>query len=232
MYAIEAPDRCKEGEGAKLRIDQTKGIRMVKEPRIDTLFLDIGGVLLTNGWDTRARERAVAEFELNAGEMNERHHLTFDEFEKGALDLEAYLDRVVFYEGRRFSRDEFKGFMLAQSQPFPDMIELIAALKARHGLKTIAVNNEARELNEYRIRQFKLNACIDAFVSSCFVHVRKPDERIFRMALDISQAAPERVAYIDDRAMFVDVALSLGIHGIHHTGYESTLAALARLGLE
>jgi putative hydrolase of the HAD superfamily len=199
--------------------------------QITALFLDIGGVLLTNGWDHNARRRAAETFDLDYGEMDERHHLTFDTYEEGKLTLDEYLGRVVFHEERPFSLDEFKSFMFAQSQPYPEMIAFIRTLKARYNLKIAAVSNEGRELTIYRIRQFDLGSFMDFFVSSCFVHYRKPDADIYRMALDIAQVAPEQVAYLDDRAMFVNIAKDLGIQGILHTGYESTQAALAALGL-
>lgn len=198
---------------------------------ITALFLDVGGVMLTNGWDEEARRRAVERFSLNGSEVNQRHHLTFDTYEEGKLSLDDYLERVVFFEPRRFTKDEFKAFMFAQSQPYPSMIDLMRALRERFKLKLVVVSNEGRELNEYRIHEFKLNEFIDVFVSSCFVHYRKPDPEIFRLALDISQVQPAQVAYIEDRAMFVEVARGLGLAGIHHVGIDSTRAALARLGL-
>jgi putative hydrolase of the HAD superfamily len=198
---------------------------------ITTLFLDIGGVLLTNGWDHNIRTRAAKKFSLDYDEMNERHHLTFDTYEEGKLSLDEYLDRVVFYQERPFSREEFKAFMYAQSQPFPEMIELMRGLKTQYNLQIAAVSNEGRELTVYRIGQFKLGTFIDFFVSSCFVHYRKPDADMYRIALDIAQARPEQVVYIDDRAMFVEVAQGLGIHGIIHKNYKTTQKTLDEFGL-
>ena len=198
---------------------------------ISTLFLDIGGVLLTNGWDRKARRLAGETFGLDCEEMDERHHLTFDTYEEGKLSLDEYLDRIVFYEERPFTRDNFRTFMFAQSRAFPEMIELASHLKARHGLKVAAVSNEGRELNEHRIRTFGLGKFIDFFISSSFVHYRKPDADIFRIALDIAQVAPEQVVYIDDRPMFVDVARNMGIQGMVHTTYELTRDNLAAVGL-
>ena len=154
---------------------------------ITALFLDIGGVLLTNGWDHHARKRAATNFKLEWDEMEDRHHLIFDTYEEGKLTLEEYLSRTVFYEERPFTRDQFREFMFAQSQPYPEMIELVTQLKVRHRLKIAVVSNEAREVNAYRIGKFKLNGFVDFFISSCFVHLRKPDADIFRLALDIAQ---------------------------------------------
>jgi putative hydrolase of the HAD superfamily len=199
---------------------------------ITSLFIDLGGVLLTNGWDRHSRELAAQTFHLDRAEMNERHHLTFDTYEVGKLTLDQYLTRVVFYEKRGFTPEEFREFMFAQSKAFPEMVELIRTLKARNNLKIAVVNNEGRELNESRIRNFQLGEFVDFFISSCFVHVRKPDEDIYRIALDIAQVPPDQVAYLDDRLMFVQIAETLGIRGIHHTDYDSTCAKLAELGLK
>ncbi len=204
---------------------------MARDVKITTLFLDIGGVLLTNGWDHTMRRRAADNFGIDYEEMNERHHLTFDTYEEGKLTLVQYLNRVIFYEKRSFSRADFKRFMFSQSQPFPEMIEMIKELKSRYNLKVAAVSNEGRELTVYRIRQFALDEFIDFFIASCFVHFRKPDEDIYRIALDIAQEPPEKVVYIEDRPMFVDVARGLGIRGVWHTGYDTTQKALEKFGL-
>ncbi len=199
--------------------------------QIITLFLDIGGVLLTNGWDRAARERAADTFGLNHEEMDERHHLTFDAYEEGKLSLDEYLKRVVFYQPRNFTPNSFKEFMFARSQPYPEMIDLVRQLKGRYGLQVAVVSNEGRELTEHRVRKFELGQFVDFFIASCFVHFRKPDADIYRIALDIAQVQPSQVIYIDDRPMFVEVAQSLGIRGIYHTRFESTRAALESAGL-
>jgi len=139
---------------------------------ITTLFLDIGGVLLTDGWDHKARRRAAMYFRLKFAEMEDRHHLTFDTYEEGKLSLEEYLDRVVFHQERPFTPAAFRRFMFAQSKPYSEMIALVAQLKIRYGLKIAVVSNEARELNSHRIRKFKLKKFVDAFISSCFAHIR------------------------------------------------------------
>jgi putative hydrolase of the HAD superfamily len=198
---------------------------------ITTLFLDIGGVLLTNGWDHRARKRAATNFKLELAEMEDRHHLTFDTYEEGKLTLEEYLGRVVFYQKRPFTRAQFRHFMFAQSKPYPQMIELVRKLKGRYGLKIVAVSNEARELNSHRIRKFKLDGFVDFFISSCFVHLRKPDADIFRLALDIAQTPAREVVYIENTPMFVQIAEGLGIRSILHTDYRSTCAKLASFRL-
>ena len=195
------------------------------------MFLDVGGVLLTDGWDHHARKRAATKFKLELAEMEKRHHLTFEIYEEGKLTLEEYLDLVVFYQKRPFTRAQFRKYMFAQSKPYPEMIELVRGLKERFGLKIVVVSNEARELNEYRIRKFKLDGFADSFISSCFVHVRKPDADIFRLALDIAQTPVSQVVYIENTPMFVQIAEGLGIQSILHTDYMSTCAKLASFGL-
>ena len=204
---------------------------MKRTTEITTLFLDIGGVLLTDGWNHHARKRAATTFKLELSELERRHHLTFDTYEGGKLTLEEYLSRVVFYQKRKFTRAQFRRFMFAQSKAHPEMIELVIQLKARHGLKIAVVNNEARELNAYRIRQFRLDKFVDFFVSSCFVHLRKPDADIFRLALDIAQVPLKEILYIENTPMFVQIAEGLGIRSILHTEYRTTQSKLSALGL-
>ncbi|HEY8917906.1 MAG TPA: HAD hydrolase-like protein [Chitinophaga sp.] len=203
---------------------------MQQKSPITTLFLDIGGVLLSNGWDRAARKLAASEFSLDLVELEERHHLTFDTYEEGKLTLDEYLDRIVFYEHRSFSRQQFKDFMYSRTEPYPEMIEMICQIKEKYKLKLAIVNNEGRELNEYRIRTFGLNKFIDFFISSCFVHFRKPDADIFRIALDIALVKPHEVIYVEDRAMFVSVAENLGINGLLHENYATTREKLAEWG--
>jgi len=199
---------------------------------ITCLFLDIGGVLLTNGWDHHARQRAATKFNLEWDEMQDRHLLNFEIYEEGKVTLEEYMSRVVFYQERVFTPAEFQSFMFAQSQPYTEMIGLVAQLKIRHGLKVFVVSNEARELNLHRIHKFKLGEFVDTFISSCFVHLRKPDMEIFRLALDMAQVPTEQVVFIDNTPMFVQIAEGLGIQSIHHTDYRSTCAKLASFGLQ
>lgn len=198
---------------------------------IRALFLDIGGVLGTNGWDRPLRVNAAENFNLDFAEMDERHHLTFDTYEEGKLTLDEYLDRVIFYEKRSFSRDTFKEFMFAESEPYPEMINLFCSLKSVFNLKVAVVSNEGRELNAHRIKTFDLNKLVDFYISSSFVHFRKPDADIYRIALDVAQVPPEEIVYVDDRAMFVDIAATFGIRSIQHTNIENTKAKLSELGL-
>jgi putative hydrolase of the HAD superfamily len=202
------------------------------ESAVTCLFLDIGGVLLTDGWDHHARRRAAKTFGLAWAEIEPRHQLTFDTYEEGKLTLDDYLARVIFFKKRAFTPSRFRRFMFAQSKPHAEMLELIARLRARHALKVVAVSNEARELNAHRIGTFELGRIIDAFVSSCFVHVRKPDADMFRLALDIAQVPTRNVLYIENTPMFVQIAEGMGIRSILHTDYRSTLAKLVPLGLQ
>lgn len=204
---------------------------MIETQKITTLFLDIGGVLLSNGWGHKFRQLAAEKFHLDLSELEDRHKIMFVTYEEGRITLEEYLDRVVFHKKRDFSFNEFRDFMFSLTTPYPDMIAFIKKLKVQNGLKIVTVSNEARELNTYRIQTFKLNSVIDFFVSSCYVHLRKPDTAIFNLALDTAQVTAAEVVYIDDVKIFTDVATDLGIKSIHHTDWQSTSKALADMGL-
>ena len=198
---------------------------------ITHLFTDLGGVLLTNGWDRGLRNLVAERFGIDAAEMDERHHLTYDTYEAGKIDLAEYLRRTVFWQPRGFTLEAVVEFMLAQARPFPEMIELVRSLKERYRLKVVVVSNEGRELTADRIRRFGLRDFVDFFVVSSFVHVRKPDEDIYRLALDVAQAEPAESVYLDDRQMFVEVAGRLGMRAVWHRDLAATRAELAEMGL-
>jgi putative hydrolase of the HAD superfamily len=200
--------------------------------KITHLFTDLGGVLLTNGWDRGLRKLVATQFNVDAAEMDERHHLTYDTYEAGKISLSVYLRRVIFWEPRDFTEEAVVDFMLSQAKCFPEMIELYKRIKAHNEIKIVVVSNEGRELTADRIERFGLKEFVDIFVVSSYVHFRKPDEDIFRIALDVAQAEPGEVVYVDDRQMFVEVACRLGMREVWHRDLDRTRAAFAELGLK
>jgi putative hydrolase of the HAD superfamily len=177
------------------------------------------------------RERAATHFGLDLAELDERHNLAFDAYEEGKISLDEYLDRVVFHEKRSFTKDDYRTYMFEQSQPFPDMLDLLRRLKARYGLKVVVISNEGRELTAHRIAAFGLLDFVDIFVVSAYVHFRKPDADIFRIALDVSQVPAGQAIYLEDRPLFVEVARDLGIPSLRHLTYAETRASLSSIGL-
>lgn len=210
-----------------LRLNKDAG----KETPISTLFVDIGGVLLTDGWGEASRKAAAREFHLDFAETEARHAIMFETYELGKIDLDEYLRRMVFYEERPFSPRQFREFMYAQSQPYPNMISLIDGIKKKYGLKVVVVSNEARALNDYRIDKYQLGALVDVFVSSCLVHLRKPDADIFRLAIDLAHVRVDQVLYIENTPMFVQIAEQLGIKSILHADFSATREMLSSSGL-
>jgi len=196
-----------------------------------TLFVDVGGVLLTNAWGHTARLRAAKQFDLDGGMLDRRHYAVFTAYEEGKLTLDEYLDRAVFYEDRSFSRKDFQEYMFSQSEANPQMIELVRGVKERHGLKVVAISNVGWELATHRIEKFALKSFIDLFVFSCFVRCRKPEVDIYYMAMDIAQVRPETVVYIEEQPMFVEVAKGLGIHAFQHLSEKFTRQFLAECDL-
>jgi len=194
-----------------------------------TLFLDIGGVLLTNGWDRHSRQKAAERFYLNEEDMNGRHALMFDPFEIGKISLDDYLDHVVFYEPRSFTREDFKTFIFEQSQPYPEMLQLMKEMKQKYQLKVVVVSNEGRELMIYRADRFKLRELVDFCVCSSFVHLKKPDYEIYQFAIDMAQVKPQEVIYIDDRLLLTQIGAELGLKIIHHQSYHQTRQLLEEL---
>lgn len=190
--------------------------------KIKVVFMDIGGVLLTNGWDYESREKASKIFDFDFKEMNILHNFIYNVFEIGSVSLDEYLNTVLFHTPRDFTKEEFKKFMFGQSRELPEMLEWAKNWKKQTNLPVFALSNENLDLNEYRIQNFKLHELFDGFFSSCYVGVRKPDPKIFKMAMEIAQVKPDECVYFDDRPMLVHAAKKLGMHGIHHDKFEAT----------
>jgi putative hydrolase of the HAD superfamily len=190
--------------------------------KINTLFIDIGGVFLTNGWDRFSREKAVVHFKLEKSEFDKLHKEYYDLVEQGILSLNEYLDNVVFYKLRNFTREDFINFMKNQSESYPDMIKWIMDVKKEYNLKIATVSNEGRDLAEYRIEKFNLKSLVDVFIVSSFVYFQKPDPRFYKIALDVTQSDISKVIYIDDRAHLVEAAKALGFTGIIHKSLGET----------
>ncbi len=203
----------------------------VMPSRFTTLLVDVGGVLLSSSWGRGARHRAAEHFDLDCGMLDRRHQSISDLYEEGKLSLDEYLDRVVFYEDRRFSRNDFRKFMFSQSEGRPEIIELVRNLKDRCGLKVVAISNEGWELAAHRIEKFALKTFIDLFIFSCFVRCRKPDVDIYYMAMEIAQVPPEAVVYVEEHPVCVEVAKGLGICAFQHLSDKSTRETLTGFGL-
>ncbi len=198
---------------------------------VTTLFWDMGGVILTNGWDRSNRRQAVEKFHLEWEEFEDRHELLLNGFETGEIPLSEYLQRTVFYRERPFTREEFKKFIFEQSQPLPDSLALLGQIAATKKYFIAALNNESFEINEYRIHTFHLRAYFDAFFSSCYLGVRKPDDGIYRRALSISQREPAECMFIDDRGLNLECAKELGMHTVHFRNANQLRENLAKYGI-
>jgi putative hydrolase of the HAD superfamily len=200
-------------------------------PEKPSLFFDVGGVLLTNGWDTEARESAIAHFRLDAGDMHTRHAMLKTAFETGRISIDQYLKRTVFYQPRPFTPDDFKAFMFAQSQELPGRLDFVRALAATGRYRLYTLNNESRELNEYRIERFGLDRIFECFFSSCYLGMEKPNEDIYTTVLSITRCPPERGLFIDDRAINVEAAVAAGYRAVQMQSLEQFQAYLAERGI-
>ena len=199
---------------------------------IRALFWDVGGVLLTNAWDHTQRAEALKQFQLEEEEFRDRHELVVSSFERGKITLEEYLDRTVFYRPRPFTKEQFRDYMYTLSQPLPGMLDFAQALSdsGRYFMGTI--NNESRELNNYRLDKFALRKIFRLFVSSCFVGLRKPEAGLYQLALEITQIPAQECCFIDDRALNLECAAKLGMHTIEMDSLNQLRTDLEKLGVK
>ncbi len=201
-------------------------------PEISALFWDVGGVLLTNAWDRSQRERALQQFHLDEAEFQDRHEMLVSSLERGKIGFDVYLDRTIFYRPRPFAREVFKDYIFSLSQPHREVLAVAEQL-ARSGKYFMGtINNESKELNQYRIETFGLREIFSVFISSCFVGLRKPEEGIYRLALEATQKSPQTCCFIDDRALNLEAAKQLGMHTIEMHDVEQLRRDLRKLEVE
>ncbi len=199
---------------------------------ITTLFWDVGGVLLTNGWDRSQRQRAVERFGLEEEEFEARHEKLVEPLEAGQINLGAYLEQTVFYKLRPFSKEEFRRFLFAQSDARPESLAVVEEMARTRRYLMATINNEALEVNVYRIRQFGLRQYFSAFFSSCFLGVRKPSGAIYQRALGITQRDPNECVMIDDREENLEAPARMGMRVVRFESAAQLRDALARWGVE
>ncbi|MDA3810401.1 MAG: hypothetical protein PF518_08745 [Spirochaetaceae bacterium] len=196
------------------------------------LFVDFNGTMLTNEWGHLSRKKATELFILNLELLNQRNSETECTCESSELSIEDYLWLVRFHEQRAFTQAQFQKFIFTQSTQYPEMIQLVRWLKTQYGLKIDTASIKGNELDEYRIRKFKLDRVTDSFISTCFVHIGTSDVDNFRNALDTAEVPVDQVLYIEKTPMLVEAAESLGIKSIFYKDYTSTRMELASFGLQ
>jgi putative hydrolase of the HAD superfamily len=199
---------------------------------ITTMFWDIGGVILTNGWGRASREEAAKVFHLDWEELQDRHDLCFPALDAGLITLNEYLDRALFHHPRSFTREEFIAFIFAQSKEFPETRAVLDEVTRTKKYFIGSINNEPLELNQYRIEVFDLRRNFEVFFSSCYVRSRKPEEAIFRIALEVSQRPAEKCIFIDDRPLNLEVPRRLGMNVIHYKDPERLRHDLRKYDVE
>jgi putative hydrolase of the HAD superfamily len=200
--------------------------------KIATLFFDVGGVILTNGWDTAARHAAMNKFQLDTAEFEARHELANPPWERGEITMEEYLARTIFYRERTFWPKEFEDFMCAQSKPLAESLEFVKGIALSGRYLMAVISNESVEINAYRIKMFGLREIFTAFFSSCYVGIQKPDARIFKVALDVTQRNADECIFVDDREENVAGARKVGMNTIQFQNVAQLSAELKNLGVQ
>jgi putative hydrolase of the HAD superfamily len=198
---------------------------------ISALFFDVGGVLLTNGWDRATRRQAAELYRLDWDTLEERHELVVADFETGRITLDEYLDRTIFHDPRPFSHEEFKAYLLDRSQPDADSLAVAAELAAACRYLMATLNNESAELNAHRIQRFGLRRYFTVFFTSCFLGLRKPDPRIYRLAVNLTQRDSEECLFVDDRPLNVESARAVGMRAIRFENAAQLRRELVALGV-
>ena len=199
---------------------------------ITTLVWDVGGVLLTNGWDHTERAEVAGEFGLDLADLNRRHEAVFDGYERGRTTLSSYLHDTVFYTPRPFTAEAFRAAIHRRSRPHPEVIELARQYSGTNRYRMAVLNNEGQEFNEYRIGTFGLAEIFSVFFSSCYTGLRKPEPLAYRQVVQMLQEPPPSCVFVDDREENLVPARHLGMRTIRFEDASGLERELAQMGVE
>ncbi|MDR3735534.1 MAG: HAD family phosphatase [Acidobacteriaceae bacterium] len=199
---------------------------------IKTIYFDIGGVLLSNGFDEHQRAHVLPQFGVDLADYETRHPAANHKWERGLCTAHEYFNETLFYKPRDFGFDEIWAAVKAQSAVLhPGCFDIVAELQAVGRYRLCTLNNESRELNDYRLQAFGLTQYFDTFICSGYVNEMKPHPNIYRSALELTQAAAEQSVFIDDREENLTPARALGMKGIRLQYPEQLREDLLKLGV-
>ena len=199
---------------------------------VETVFFDLGGVLLSNGWDPVQRATVLPKFDVSLEEYEARHEAANYFWERGLKDAHWFFEQTVFYEPRSFTFDELWAEVEGQSSVlYPETYEIIAKIRRTGRYKVATLNNESRELNDYRVRAFDLRSSFDFFVCSGYVHEMKPHPDIYRSALEISGTTAGASVFIDDKQENCEAAREAGMQAIHFESPGQLISVLTEIGI-
>jgi FMN phosphatase YigB (HAD superfamily) len=200
---------------------------------IETIFWDIGGVLLTNGWDKDQRADVLGRLGVDLEDYESRHDAANFYWERGLSTAECFFDQTVFTTPRNFTFENLWSLVCAESKVLhPECFDILGVLAADERFRVATLNNESRELNGYRVQAFKLRAYFDYFICSGYVHEMKPDAAIYRSAIEISGDRAEQTLFIDDKQENCEAAMELGMQAIRFESPAQLRDALAQLGIQ
>jgi HAD superfamily hydrolase (TIGR01509 family) len=202
---------------------------------IRTIFWDLGGVVLTNGWDPGQRKRVLSRLGVNLEAYEELHDRANYYWERGLLTAKDFFSQTVLLPNPKLDLtfDMLWPQVCAASKVLhPECLDMLAELKQMGRYRIATLNNESRELNEYRLDAFKLRSLFDYFICSGYVHEMKPNLGIYKSAIDISGFAASSALFIDDKPENCAAAEAVGMHAIRFESPAQLCTALVEYGIQ
>ncbi len=204
------------------------------EQTIKTIFWDLGGVILTNGWDLHQRTHVLASLGVDLPAYEAVHDRVNYYWERGLINAHDFFEQTVLKTNPQLGLtfEHLWKLVCAESRLLhPECFDILQALKATGNYRLATLNNESKELNEYRLDTFALRDRFDYFICSGYVHEMKPLPDIYRVATDISGHRPQETLLIDDKQENCDAAISLGMQAIRFELPTQLRSALLQHGI-
>ena len=154
------------------------------------------------------------------------------QLERGEITLAAAAEQIeaaAAERGLELDLFEMFGTLGGSAGVRTDMVEKVLELRAA-GYRTALITNNIKEYSGGWRAMIPADDMFDLIVDSSEVGMRKPDHRIYRMALQRLGVEPEESVFLDDAAGNVEAARALGMHAILvEDDYTGALAEIDRL---
>jgi len=178
---------------------------------IKVIFFDNGGVLCEEGY-TSGIKRYEQEFKIPDGEFYKivHDHQGWKNYTLGLISQAEYFELCQQRSGgHHLDEKKFLDHIGQSIIPNFELIKYIKELSFNFDIGIIS--NNPKEMFEQTILKIGLGEAIKYKIISCYTHFRKPDKRMFQMALDQAGVKAEESVYVDDRPDRIDGAKELGM---------------------
>lgn len=199
---------------------------------LKTVYFDLGNVLVFFSLPKMLEQMGKCTG-LSSEDVK---HLLFNTnlrelYEKGVIHTDDLFKAFQNRSSKPFTLEEFTHSFCNIFTPNLDLWKVVEKLK-KQNIRLILLSNTSECHYNYSAANFPVLNLFDHKVLSYEVGAWKPDEQIFKKALEHAQCDPADCFYTDDIPEFIESARRIGLKGEVYTGVDKLKKDLSKLGLQ